>query len=689
MSDSDYRQHMAEYFRMRAEGSSSPDYSPDANHPTDGYEPAKATPSEIEWGAEGQYEPTTNYSLDGYTPIDSVVVEAPLGHGVAFDLGAEGRPYPDASVPDIFEDLPRQNAEISGVDFQADAIIEGTEIDSGEVRLEPVPVQEGRSLDGYTAMDSVVEQAPQGHGVPQWYGRAEGSAGDQVVSWEDGAGVSSPSAPPSDIFWAESKKDRIASGKDMHYAVPSEKKYPIWDKAHARMALAWSKGTKFAGQVERAVTKRFPSMAAENHELNAWGAEFAALGEPDAPYDQGYDDQQDESIGERHRGRHEQSLKDRRDEADAMDKRHSRMGRKYDDVVAMDAEFMRKGMCEAAQNHVAEYHGEGCTCGAEHHKGQGYDDEMDESLGMRHRGRHSQSFKDRRNEAAAMDKRHSRMGRKYDDVATMDAEGWGKTCGVEDRDTDEPCTAPATVNLQDILMEYEVGEDPYEKMHLGEINEFFCKKHYDEMDDMWAETKGSEHHKGQGYNDELDESLGMSHKEFGMKQSFKDRRDESKGTEKFDHSRAYSRVKAMDAENMGLTQYVGSAGGSGDGTPVSYGGIALPESDVAAMVESSTENPMGASIGTVMGTMGAEDVPVVPDPSSFPQGDGRVLGQQTDQANLSPLHAENEDVQMVKIQDPVTTGAKMALGVVALNATAIAGAALIGLALTYSARKEE
>ena len=121
---------------------------------------------------------------------------------------------------------------------------------------------------------------------------------------------------------------------------------------------------------------------------------------------------------------------------------------------------------------------------------------------------------------------------------------------------------------------------------------------------------------------------------------------------------------------------------------MSYGGIALPQSDVAAMVESSTENPMDASIGTVMGTMGAEEVPVVPDPSSFPQGDGRVLGQQTNQANLSPLHAENEDVQMVKIQDPVITGAKMALGVVALNATAIAGAALIGLAIAHTARRE-
>ena len=36
---------------------------------------------------------------------------------------------------------------------------------------------------------------------------------------------------------------------------------------------------------------------------------------------------------------------------------------------------------------------------SEHHKGQGYNDEMDESLGMRHRGSHKQSMKDRRDEA--------------------------------------------------------------------------------------------------------------------------------------------------------------------------------------------------------------------------------------------------------------------------------------------------
>ena len=105
---------------------------------------------------------------------------------------------------------------------------------------------------------------------------------------------------------------------------------------------------------------------------------------------QGYNDKQDESLGMRHRGNHQQSMKDRRDEASAMDKGHSMMGRKYDDVMTMDA--------------------------------QGYNDKMDESLGMRHRGSHSQSMKDRRDEASAMDKDHSMMHRKYDDVMTMDAE---------------------------------------------------------------------------------------------------------------------------------------------------------------------------------------------------------------------------------------------------------------------------
>ena len=48
----------------------------------------------------------------------------------------------------------------------------------------------------------------------------------------------------------------------------------------------------------------------------------------------------------------------------------------------------------------------------------------------------------------------------------------------------------------------------------------------------------------QGYNDRLDESLGARR---GKKsQSFKARRDESKGMEKASGKRAYSAVKTMD-----------------------------------------------------------------------------------------------------------------------------------------------
>lgn len=38
---------------------------------------------------------------------------------------------------------------------------------------------------------------------------------------------------------------------------------------------------------------------------------------------------------------------------------------------------------------------------------QGYNDRLDESLGMRHRGPHVQSLKDRRDESKAMEKKES------------------------------------------------------------------------------------------------------------------------------------------------------------------------------------------------------------------------------------------------------------------------------------------
>jgi len=57
--------------------------------------------------------------------------------------------------------------------------------------------------------------------------------------------------------------------------------------------------------------------------------------------------------------------------------------------------------------------------------------------------------------------------------------------------------------------------------------------------------------KRQGYNDKLDESMGVSNgREKTMAQSLKDRRNESKGMEKSMGKRPYSRVGTMDAETF-------------------------------------------------------------------------------------------------------------------------------------------
>lgn len=51
-------------------------------------------------------------------------------------------------------------------------------------------------------------------------------------------------------------------------------------------------------------------------------------------------------------------------------------------------------------------------------KKQGYNSRLDESLGMRNRGAHKQSFKDRRDESKAMEKKYT--GRAYKAVKSMD-----------------------------------------------------------------------------------------------------------------------------------------------------------------------------------------------------------------------------------------------------------------------------
>tara|TARA_B100000686_G_C16791274_1_gene978878 strand:+ start:292 stop:2118 length:1827 start_codon:yes stop_codon:yes gene_type:complete len=168
---------------------------------------------------------------------------------------------------------------------------------------------------------------------------------------------------------------------------------------------------------------------------------FEALGEPDAPYDQGYDDQLDESLAMRDgpESSKMQSWKDRRDESKGMERHYGK--KPYSSVGTMDlagedvnpetmATLPYQSPDYPGMPVVANSFGEGSAIGAgqgvpewygsAEHK-QGYDDRDDESIGERHRGKHKQSLKDRRDESKGMtgsvDPHHP-----YADVSTMSAE---------------------------------------------------------------------------------------------------------------------------------------------------------------------------------------------------------------------------------------------------------------------------
>ncbi len=100
-----------------------------------------------------------------------------------------------------------------------------------------------------------------------------------------------------------------------------------------------------------------------------------------------------------------------------------------------------------------------CGCGSTK-AAQGYDDKMDEHLGDvdGSESSKSQSEKSRRDEAAAMDKDHSKLGRKYDDVKTMDGQEKKKTTGSPKQQAWRSCVAQAKGDMAEAKRLYSAME---------------------------------------------------------------------------------------------------------------------------------------------------------------------------------------------------------------------------------------
>ena len=171
-------------------------------------------------------------------------------------------------------------------------------------------------------------------------------------------------------------------------------------------------------------------------------------------------------------------------------------------------------------------------------KTQGYNDRLDESLGNRNSVEPlmMQSYKDRRDESKGMEKS---MGRRpYSSVGTMDKMAKGGKIGFDGLARKVAKRYEGKSVPKKFQKEY--GKT-YDKKEAMEVGKKVAGKVYRQQQSM---AKGG---KTQGYNDRLDESLGNRNSvEPIMKQSFKDRRNESEAMEKKGGKRKYASVKTMD-----------------------------------------------------------------------------------------------------------------------------------------------
>jgi len=264
--------------------------------------------------AEGDEGPEVMWEQDEFVSVR----DGSARDAIADEYMDMGEDYDDA------EDYARRAAKkmsAEGLGDYTGPLTNGFGENSASVSDYGVPVWYGSAEEAYNGMGEN-SASISGQGVPQWYGSAE--TADSM----------------SDEEVIEILEEVETSEFGAYQKYPVEQVRMAMSLVNSRPSLkAWAQ--KRYSAEELGVGVGMPAVD-DGFYPNSYGEDSSTFGQGVPQWygsaEQGYDDKMDESLGMRHRGPHSQSMKDRRDEAAAMDKDHSMMGRKYDDVMTMDAE---------------------------------------------------------------------------------------------------------------------------------------------------------------------------------------------------------------------------------------------------------------------------------------------------------------------------------------------------------------
>ena len=264
--------------------------------------------------AEGDEGPEVMWEQDEFVSVR----DGSARDAIADEYMDMGEDYDDA------EDYARRAAKkmsAEGLGDYTGPLTNGFGENSASVSDYGVPVWYGSAEEAYNGMGEN-SASISGQGVPQWYGSAE--TADSM----------------SDEEVIEILEEVETSEFGAYQKYPVEQVRMAMSLVNSRPSLkAWAQ--KRYSAEELGVGVGMPAVD-DGFYPNSYGEDSSTFGQGVPQWygsaEQGYDDKMDESLGMHHRGAHSQSMKDRRDEAAAMDKDHSMMGRKYDDVMTMDAE---------------------------------------------------------------------------------------------------------------------------------------------------------------------------------------------------------------------------------------------------------------------------------------------------------------------------------------------------------------